>query len=272
MSKMLKAGLILLATALLSAAVALTPRGSERSLLQIVSMQGKEYALVPIVTGGAGVQREGRLTMPQRRQGQLQASFGSRQPWQPARRGGAGSSLFGPGDPPMPINDWDYYDVRIPHPNSSQSCQHPSRQRGYPPSSPLRHRRRTCRHPKALLPPPSHPFPPPLLPNHDTIERPCRQPEPLSSIITCCNRKLTARRICIAGVTHIVVCWQATPGSNVFFYNHVGTLPPSGMDDNPSVPCECPTCLLPSFGQLAVTVDEHGHQQRPESRPVRFVS
>lgn len=116
MSKMLKVGLLLLATALLSAAVALTPRGSERSLLQIVSMQGKEYALVPIVTGGAGVQREGRLTMPQRRQGQLQASFGSRQPWQPARRGGAGSSLFGPGDPPMPINDWDYYDVRIPHP------------------------------------------------------------------------------------------------------------------------------------------------------------
>jgi hypothetical protein len=117
MPSKMQAGVTVLITALLLAAVALTPRGSERSLLQIVSMQGKEYALVPIVTGGAGVQGEGRLTMPQRRQGQLQASFGSQQPWQPARRGGAGSSLFGPGDPPMPINDWDYYDVRSKHPS-----------------------------------------------------------------------------------------------------------------------------------------------------------
>eukprot|EP00283_Hemiselmis_rufescens_P009852 CAMPEP_0173424318 /NCGR_PEP_ID=MMETSP1357-20121228/4253_1 /TAXON_ID=77926 /ORGANISM="Hemiselmis rufescens, Strain PCC563" /LENGTH=52 /DNA_ID=CAMNT_0014387515 /DNA_START=35 /DNA_END=193 /DNA_ORIENTATION=- len=30
--------------------------------------------------------------------------------------------------------------------------------------------------------------------------------------------------------------YDATPGSNVFFYNHVGTLPPTAMDDYPSPP------------------------------------
>lgn len=124
--------------ALLLAAATLTPRGSESSLLQVVTMQGRKYALVPVSEIGNQGGRGG-LPYASASQGKMQgqqrmrASFGGL-PW----AAGPGKSLFGPGDLPMPINDWDSYD--------------------------------------------------------------------------------------------------STPGSNVFFYNHVGRMPPTSMDDYPDPP------------------------------------
>ena len=83
----------LAAVTLMVAAVCVSPRGSE--LLQTVFIAGQQYALVPVNAQGRGPL-------------QNQFSRGFRMPLTNNRRQ---QGLFGPGDLPIPIDDWDYINV-----------------------------------------------------------------------------------------------------------------------------------------------------------------